>query len=231
MTTGGAGLPLFSSTSTARDDIPEGCSVDLSVPKPSNVGLVMSVDGAHCCVFPGRFQPFHNGHAACLEHAVSLYERVIVAISNAHVSHTDGDPFTGGERYEMIDEFARALSIRERVHIVPVPVDDKPTTWVSTIRAIAPAFDHVYTRSAWTESLFAYWGIPNTPSLISGQLISASDVRARMASGQDWSPFVPVAVAAVIERIDGARRVGALVEGRNHRLGGMSDPGQLAEDR
>lgn len=190
----------------------------------------MSVDRAHCCVFPGRFQPFHNGHAAGLEHAASLYERVIVAISNAHVSHTDRDPFTGGERYEMIDEHVRALSIHGRVHIIPVPVDDEPTTWVATIRAISPAFDHVYTRSAWTESLFAYWGIPNTPSLISDQSISASDVRACMAAGQDWTPLVPPAVAAVIERYDGPRRVNALVGGRNHRLGGIPDPGQQAED-
>ena len=190
----------------------------------------MSVDRTHCCVFPGRFQPFHNGHAAGLEHAASLYERVIVAISNAHVSHTDGDPFTGGERYEMIDEYVRSLSIHDRVHIIPVPVDDEPTTWVATIRAVSPAFDHVYTRSAWTASLFAYWGIPNSPSLISGHLISASDVRARMAAGRDWSPFVPPAVAAVIERCDGVRRVSAFFGGRNNRLGGISDPGQPAEN-
>lgn len=183
----------------------------------------MSVVSAHCCVFPGRFQPFHNGHAAGLEHAISLYERVIVAISNAHVSHTDRDPFTGGERYEMIDEHARSLSIQGRVHIIPVPVDDEPTTWVATIRAISPAFDHVYTRSAWTESLFAYWGIPNSPSLISGQLTSASDVRARMAADQDWSPLVPPAVAAVVERFEGPKRLRAMAAGRNHRLGGIPD--------
>lgn len=182
----------------------------------------MSVDRARCCVFPGRFQPFHNGHAAGLAHAVSLYDRVVVAISNAHISHIDHDPFTGGERYEMIDEYAQSHSIHDRVRIIPVPVDDEPTSWAATIRAISPAFDHLYSRSAWTASLFEYWGIPNTPTLVSGSLVSASEVRARMAAGQDWQSLVPSAVAAVIERFDGASRLSALAVGRNFRLGQTS---------
>jgi nicotinamide-nucleotide adenylyltransferase len=216
-----------------RNDIQKGGSCDSSAAtlSLSDVRFVMSIDYPHCCVFPGRFQPFHNGHAAGLDHAASLYERVIIAISNAHVSHTGGDPFTGGERYEMIDEHVREVSLRDRVHIIPVPVDDEPTTWVATIKTVSPAFDHVYTRSAWTESLFGYWGIPNSPSLISGQLISASDVRARMAAGQDWSPLVPSAVAAVIERCDGVRRVRAFFGGRNHRLSGSADSSALTEER
>lgn len=177
------------------------------------------------CVLPGRFQPFHNGHAAALAHAVSIFDRVIVAISNAHISHTDGDPFTGGERYEMIDEHLRAAGASGAALVVPIPVDDAPTAWVATIRAVCPAFGHVYTRSAWTESLFRYWGVPNSPVLLEGHYVSAGEVRARMAAGGDWSELVPPAVAGVIERHDGVRRVRALLDGRNHRLAEPLAPG------
>ncbi|MEU9282312.1 adenylyltransferase/cytidyltransferase family protein [Streptomyces sp. NPDC048341] len=183
---------------------------------------------ARVCVFPGRFQPFHNGHAAGLTHAASNYERVVVAISNAHVSHTASDPFTGGERYEMIAAWARALSIWDRLDVIPVPVDDEPTAWVATIRAIAPGFGCVYTRSAWTRALFDYWGFPNSDSLIQGHSLSASEVRASMAAGGAWRSLVPLPVAEIIEACGGVSRVADLSDGKNHRLhtGAAREPGE-----
>lgn len=170
------------------------------------------------CVFPGRFQPFHNGHAEALCHAASLYGRVIVTISNAHISHTDENPFTGGERYEMIERFALGSSIERRVIIVPIPLDDKPTTWVATILSVCPRFDDVYTRSAWTQSLFAHWSITNSTSLLAGNYISASDVRRAMADGDDWKCSVPPPVADTLEELGGPARVRSLLRGKNHRL-------------
>jgi nicotinamide-nucleotide adenylyltransferase len=171
------------------------------------------------CVLPGRFQPFHNGHAETMLHAAAQYQRIIVAISNAHISHTAGDPFTGGERFEMVREFARASALGDRVDVVPIAVDDEPTTWVSTIRAICPPFDDVYTRSPWTESLFAYWGIRNAPELATSELLATGTaVREAMADGADWKPLVPSSVADVLEAIDGPERMQLLLRGRNHRL-------------
>lgn len=190
----------------------------------------MRTNPARSCVFPGRFQPLHNGHVAGLQHAASAYERVVVTISNAHVSHTASDPFTGGERYEMIDAWARALSIRDRFDIIPVPIDDEPTSWVATIRTITPEFRNVYTRSAWTETLFAYWGIPNTDPLVQGYPLSASEVRASMAQGGDWRSLVPPSVAEVLTACSGVSRVVALHAGRNHRLHQNTNQNQSAGD-
>lgn len=176
-----------------------------------------STAAAKTCVLPGRFQPFHNGHAAVLEHAAAKHARVIVSISNAHISHTTKDPFTGGERFQMIDAHCRALQIQDRVITLPVPVDDEPTTWVATIKAMSPPFDTVYTRSAWTSSLFRFWGIPTTVHLLEGHPTSATHVRDLMSNGGDWAAHVPPAVAAVLAEIDGVSRVQELSRGRNHR--------------
>jgi len=174
------------------------------------------------CLLPGRFQPFHNGHAAALEHAAATHARVIVAISNAHISHTDRDPFTGGERLQMIEAYCWALGVHERVLTLPVPVDDEPTIWVATIKAMSPPFDSVYTRSAWTSSLFSYWGIPTAEHVLEGHLTSATDVRQLMAAGDHWMEHVPASVVDVLHQIDAVRRVRALLPGRNHRATNVS---------
>ncbi|MFE9436559.1 nicotinamide-nucleotide adenylyltransferase [Streptomyces sp. NPDC006640] len=176
------------------------------------------VGQAASCVFPGRFQPFHNGHALALTHAAELYERVIVAISNAHISHTENNPFTGGERYEMIDCFLRQTSLSSNVTVIPIPVDDAPTTWVATILSVCPRFDNVYTRSPWTQSLFEHWGIPNSKTLLTGHPLSASEVRKAMAGGDEWQQTVPEGVADLLVELDGPARLRALLSGKNHRL-------------
>ena len=174
-------------------------------------------DPTGVCVLPGRFQPFHNGHAAVLEHAAATHTRVVVAISNAHISHTASDPFTGGERLQMIDLHCRTIGIIEQVVTLPIPVDDEPTTWVATIKAVSPPFDSVYTRSAWTSSLFAYWGIPTVTDVLNGHTISATTVRELIATGGQWTEHVPPATAHVLRSIGGLDRVRQLSLGKNHR--------------
>lgn len=50
----------------------------------------------------GRFQPFHNGHAALLAQALRCAERVIVLLGSAHAARSAKNPFTWEERASMI---------------------------------------------------------------------------------------------------------------------------------
>src|SRR5436189_227334 len=52
--------------------------------------------------FIGRFQPFHRGHLAMVRRILESNEEIIVGIGSAQYSHTGENPFTAGERYEMI---------------------------------------------------------------------------------------------------------------------------------
>jgi len=110
------------------------------------------------------------------------------------------------------------LSLSDRLAIVPIAVDDKPTTWVATIRAICPPFEDVYTRSPWVQSHFQYWGIGNSGRLLTGYSISGSEVRNQIAEGGNWKSLVPPAVAATLESVDGPRRIQALLQGSNYRI-------------
>ncbi|RLF50463.1 MAG: nicotinamide-nucleotide adenylyltransferase, partial [Thermoplasmata archaeon] len=51
-------------------------------------------------LFIGRFQPFHNGHAFVVSQ-FNEYE-IIFVIGSAYNSYSFENPFTAGERCEMI---------------------------------------------------------------------------------------------------------------------------------
>jgi bifunctional NMN adenylyltransferase/nudix hydrolase len=50
----------------------------------------------------GRFQPFHLAHAAMLSQALALASQVVVVLGSAFQARTPKNPFTWGERAEMI---------------------------------------------------------------------------------------------------------------------------------
>ncbi|MEM3715338.1 MAG: adenylyltransferase/cytidyltransferase family protein, partial [Nitrososphaeria archaeon] len=61
--------------------------------------IVMTVNA----VYIGRFQPFHNGHYAALKWILEKEKSpIILCIGSAQYSHTVENPFTAGERIEMI---------------------------------------------------------------------------------------------------------------------------------
>ena len=53
-------------------------------------------------VLIGRFQPFHNAHAAVLRQALTLAARVLVVLGSAHQARTPKNPFFWEERAAMI---------------------------------------------------------------------------------------------------------------------------------
>jgi len=48
-------------------------------------------NGERVCIFPGRFQPFHNGHIAALKRASDVFQLPVVPIQI--LSKTDKSPF------------------------------------------------------------------------------------------------------------------------------------------
>lgn len=69
--------------------------------------------GTRCAIYPGTFDPIHNGHIDVIRRAVSIFEEVIVAV--AYNPHKDPALFTPDERVEMIHEAIRDIEPRARV--------------------------------------------------------------------------------------------------------------------
>ena len=53
-------------------------------------------------LFVGRFQPFHYGHLRALAIILQEVEELIIVVGSAQMSHETDNPFTAGERLEMI---------------------------------------------------------------------------------------------------------------------------------
>ncbi|MBE3602661.1 pantetheine-phosphate adenylyltransferase [bacterium] len=64
-------------------------------------------------IYPGSFDPIHNGHIDVIRRAVNFFDEVIVAV--AYNPHKDAALFTPDERVEMIRDTIRDLEPRARV--------------------------------------------------------------------------------------------------------------------
>ncbi|MGH7813811.1 MAG: pantetheine-phosphate adenylyltransferase [Candidatus Binataceae bacterium] len=64
-------------------------------------------------VYPGSFDPIHNGHIDVVRRSVVIFDEVIVAVT--YNPHKDAALFTADERVEMIREVIHDLEPRARV--------------------------------------------------------------------------------------------------------------------
>jgi pantetheine-phosphate adenylyltransferase len=66
-----------------------------------------------CAVYPGTFDPIHNGHIDVIRRCVEIFDEVIVAV--AYNPHKESSLFTADERVVMIRESIRDLEPGARV--------------------------------------------------------------------------------------------------------------------
>lgn len=163
-------------------------------------------------LFIGRFQPLHKGHAHVLEEIFAREHRVFIVIGSAEACFTPTNPFTSGERIQMLLGVLDSLEIPcSRYLIVPIPDINNYSLWVQHIVQYLPAFGKVYTGSETVRKLFSEQGIPVT--MIAHhrrRVLSGTEVRRRLHKRADWKAIVPPTVAALIEKIDGAKRIKSL---------------------
>ncbi|RJG02601.1 bifunctional nicotinamide-nucleotide adenylyltransferase/Nudix hydroxylase [Noviherbaspirillum sedimenti] len=83
---------------------------------------IRAVDAtADLAVLIGRFQPFHNGHAALLRRALDTAPRVAVVLGSSWHARSARNPFNWRERAAMI---AASLSAPERARVEFIPLRD-----------------------------------------------------------------------------------------------------------
>lgn len=160
-------------------------------------------------LFVGRFQPFHNGHLYAVQLILKEAEGVIVVVGSAEKSHELHNPFTAGERIEMIRRTLSTAGIDPmRYLLVPVPDAEAHTAWVSQVVAYAAKFDVVYTNQALTRRLFLESGYEVLGIPLYMRLeYSATEIRRRMLEDGDWGSLVPKEVYDFIKEIKGDERI------------------------
>jgi bifunctional NMN adenylyltransferase/nudix hydrolase len=84
-------------------------------------------------VFIGRFQPFHNGHLALLQHTLAQAQRCIVVIGSAFHARSPRHPFSWQQRVDMIRSALPAAD-RERIAFAPVRDHHEDAAWIAEVR-------------------------------------------------------------------------------------------------
>ena len=160
----------------------------------------------------GRFQPFHRGHLAIVREvrAARPDDELILGVGSAQESYTWKNPFTSGERLEMIHR-ALGEARLDRVIALPIPDIHRHALWVRYIETLLPRFERIYTNNPLTRALFEDAGYAvEGPKLVERATLEGAVVRARLASGTGWESLVPGAVAAYLTEIGAPTRLATL---------------------
>ena len=158
-------------------------------------------------LFIGRFQPFHRGHVTMVKEILKSTTEIIIGIGSAQYSHTGDNPFTAGERSEMIKRTLDAEGISD-YQIVPIPDTHVHSVWVGHVMSLVPAFDAVYSNSALVIRLFKERGVKvESLPMTDRTRLSGTEIRRRIHVGEDWASLVPEPVVRFITEIDGVSRI------------------------
>ncbi len=160
-------------------------------------------------LFVGRFQPFHLGHLSGIKAALGRVEELIIVVGSAEYSHSDKNPFTAGERVEMIRTALKEASIDPSTYVI-IPIRDVHihATWAPFIVSQVPRFDIVFTNEALTSRLFKEHGlrVERIP-FFDRTVYSATEIRERILRGKNWESLVPKSVAELLVSFGGIERI------------------------
>lgn len=158
----------------------------------------------------GRFQPFHLGHLDAVNFALENVDSLSIGIGSSNRSNEKRNPFTADERKEMI-ESSLGESVLKRVKIYYIPDVEDHEKWTFHVDSIVPQYDIVFSNDDFTHQLFKKRGIKvvSVP-LKQREVLSGTEIRAKIASGQNWKEFVPEGTKKVLLKIDAERRLSNL---------------------
>lgn len=155
----------------------------------------------------GRFQPLHKGHVSAIREALACCDDLVVVIGSAELSHTADNPFTAGERYQMLLS-SLADDERSRVHIIPIRDVNRYAAWVSHVESYVPPFDIVFSNNDLTRSLFSQAGYDSRRTkAYNSKTYKGTEIRRRIVAQEKWQHLVPAPVASMVEALDGKQRL------------------------
>lgn len=157
----------------------------------------------------GRFQPFHLGHLDLVKQILSECDQIIIALTSSQFNYLLKDPFTAGERIEMIHNSLIEEKIdMSRCFLAAIENQFNIATWASYLKASLPKFDRIYSGNEYVSMLLADSGYEVvTPKFFKRQEYNATNIRNLIIQNKDWQKFVPKAVSEYITQINGIVRL------------------------
>jgi len=144
----------------------------------------------------GRFQPFHMGHIDLAKQILEQCDELIIAITSSQFNYLEKDPFTAGERMEMIHNSIKESSLDlSRCFVVSLENQFNISTWASYLKSALPNFDKVYSGNDYVSMLLADSGVAVVkPTFLDREQFNSTKIRSMIISGENWKDSVPNAV-------------------------------------
>ncbi|ABN70577.1 cytidyltransferase-related domain [Staphylothermus marinus F1] len=162
------------------------------------------------CMMIARFQPLHYGHFNVIKYCYEKFKEVIIIVGMASQSHTPENPFTAGERIEMIRETIKWAKLPlDKLITVTLPTLEVSRAAVHYVKLYSPPFKYVVTLNPIIQRIFIEEGYHVIqPPIVERGNYRGTVIRKLIANGSDeWKKLVPPPVAEIIERIDGINRI------------------------
>lgn len=158
----------------------------------------------------GRFQPFHLGHLAAVKFALTQVDNLAIGIGSSNRVNEKRNPFSAEERKEMIASSLDESDLQKcKIYFVP-DVNDH-AKWTYHVDQIIPKYDVVFSNDDFTHELYKKRDIKviSVP-LKQREILSGTDIRLKIASGQSWEDLVPSGTAKVLLKINAKDRLAKL---------------------
>ena len=160
----------------------------------------------------GRFQPFHLGHLELTKQILDQCDEVIIAITSAQFNYLEKDPFTAGERIEMIHNSLNEANLDlKKCFVISIENQFNIATWASYLQSALPNFDKVYSGNDYVSMLLADSGIDVVkPNFLDREQFNATKIRSMIVSDQNWKDSVPNAVFDYLTKINAKKRLSVI---------------------
>ena len=157
----------------------------------------------------GRFQPFHLGHLDLAKQILDECDEVIIAITSSQFNYLEKDPFTAGERIEMIHNSLTESSLElSRCFVIAIENQFNVSTWASYLKSALPYFDKVYSGNNYVSMLLGDFSIDVvTPVFLDRTQFNATKIRSMIISDGNWRECVPPAVYELLTEINAKNRL------------------------
>ena len=161
----------------------------------------------------GRFQPFHLGHLELAKQIKSECDEIIIAVTSAQFNYLEKDPFTAGERIEMIHNSLRDVGFEmSECFIVSLENQFNIATWTSYIKSALPKFDKVYSGNDYVSMLLSDSAIKVVkPKFLDIKKYNATRIRSLIISDDmNWTELVPNGTKEILMRINAKKRLSVI---------------------
>ena len=159
----------------------------------------------------GRFQPFHKGHLHIVKWAFEQgFEEIVLLVGMASENYTPRNPFTAGERIEMIRLSARDAGLPlERIITATIRTLETSIGSVHYVLSYVPKVDTILTRNPVISKIFMDAGIGvMKPPLFNREEWRGERIRRLMAHGDPrWIETVTPTTAEYILSIGAIERI------------------------